>query len=675
VTAAWAAAAAVALLWPSHLLGVLDGAPLNGRLEALLIGLAAPTLLWFRPGELNAYWMRAAIVALLALKAAALTMTPQGLCARFSTAAPLAGVIQQIPVDEPRGVLRSWDVRADWRAQAPSCTAVFDRPYDDVSRFPAWFLNVLDYLRPGARQVAMEATGFARVTEPGVLEWRAGEDVRLESGQRVELAAGVQQISLRGVLTGERWKLEPLWNGQDAWRSLTFTQREPGGADLLAPVLGLAISVMALAIVTGWAVTAIAPLRTEWALIAWTAVATIAAVASARDERFARLTPLAFTAAAAVPVAIGHRHLRGAFVLIGIPWLALFAARGWDQIGRFTIYSADDWLTYQVAGARIFMHGYWLEGGTPAFDYQPLYRWMTGALHMVFGDSSVGEVFSDAAWLLVGALLAFHLTQARAGFRSGILAASLTLATFTIGTSWYFLGRGLSEVAAAGWAFLAMFFMLRARLGRVRTSAAAGIFAVLMFYTRLNHLLFAVFLPALLLPLRTSSAWANVTHAVIRIRRVPLAIYAGLFTLGVLAFMVRTWLYTGSFSLFYGTSLRHNDTGLRPWTIADADVWRNVAHSLANLVFMNEPPSPDPRALMVMAGSVLAAAALLQVPGARRLPAAIVIATIGATVGSFFAHTHHYPGRLTIHLVPLASALTTIAAASVVNRIRGVTRT
>jgi hypothetical protein len=675
VTAAWAAAAAAALLWPSHLLGALDGAPLNGRLEALLIGLVAPALLWFRPDVLRASWMRAAIGALLALKAASLTMTPQGLCARFSTDAPLSGVIQQIPVDEPRGVLRSWDVRADWRAENPACTAVIDRPYDSAPQFPAWFLNVLDYLRPGSRRVAIEATGFVDATEPGVLEWRVGEDVRIESGQRVELAAGVQRVDLRGTLTGERWQLVPLWNGRDAWSALTFTQRAPGPGDVLAPAIGLAISMVAFTIVAGWAVTAAAPLAVQWPMLAWTVAATGVAVVLASDERFARLTPLAFVAAAAVPVATRHRHLKSAFVLVGIPWLALFAARGWDQIGRFTIYSADDWLTYQVAGARIFMHGYWLQGGTAAFDYQPLYRWMSGALHVVFGDSSVGEVFSDAAWLLVGALLAFHLTRARAGFRWGVVAAALTLATFTIGTSWYFLGRGLSEIAAAGWAFLAMFFMLRARLGRVRASCASGIYAVLMFYTRLNHLLFAAFLPGLLLPLRTSSALASVRRAVARLRSVSLAVYAGVFALGVFAFMARTWIYTGSFSLFYGTSLRHNDTGLRPWTLFDAEVWRSVAHSVANLVFMNEPPSPDPRAVVVMAGCALAAGALLQVPGVRRLPAGVVVATIGATFGSFFAHTHNYPGRLTIHLVPLASALAVVGAALWWKRMRGTVRT
>ena len=73
--------------------------------------------------------------------------------------------------------------------------------------------------------------------------------------------------------------------------------------------------------------------------------------------------------------------------------------------------------TYQVAGLPHLHERFWLEGGNAVFDYQPLYRWMTGALHLVFGDSSVGEVYWDAACLLAGALLAFQLVERVAGFR------------------------------------------------------------------------------------------------------------------------------------------------------------------------------------------------------------------------------------------------------------------
>jgi hypothetical protein len=42
----------------------------------------------------------------------------------------------------------------------------------------------------------------------------------------------------------------------------------------------------------------------------------------------------------------------------------------------------------------------------------------------------------------------------------------------------------------------------------------------------------------------------------------------------------------------------------------------------------------------------------------------IVIAVGGAMASAFFVHTHNYPGRMTIHLVPFAVAAFTLAASA-----------
>jgi hypothetical protein len=307
------------------------------------------------------------------------------------------------------------------------------------------------------------------------------------------------------------------------------------------------------------------------------------------------------------------------------------------------------------------MHGYWLQGGTLTFDYQPLYRWISGLLHVVFGDSSVGELYLDAAALLAGALLAFALAKLASGFREGLVAAASTLATFTLGTIWYFPGRGLSETVAAGFAFLAAFFLLRARIGRASSAAAAGACAVLMFYTRLNHALFAGFLVALLLPISARIGPGAFRRMAAAIRPSAAAIYGGVFTTGVALFALRTWWYTGVFSVLYGTSLRNNDTGLRPSTILTLDPWRRILHSLSALAWMNEPPRLDARALMVIGGLLVAAGAILQVPRMRTVPASLVAVIVGATASAFFVHTHNYPGRMSIHLVPFAAAAVAIA--------------
>jgi hypothetical protein len=56
------------------------------------------------------------------------------------------------------------------------------------------------------------------------------------------------------------------------------------------------------------------------------------------------------------------------------------------------------------------------------------------------------------------------------------------------------------------------------------------------------------------------------------------------------------------------------------------------------------------------------------VPKVSRLPLSIAIVTLGACASSFFAHTHNYPGRMSIHLAPFAVAMTMTAGARLLGR-------
>jgi hypothetical protein len=657
----WAALAGVALLWPSHALSMFDGLPLDGRAEAVLIGVALPVLVWLGGRFLDHPLARVAVIGLLAIRiAGTVLLTQQGLCARFSTTAPYSTNVLTIPIDEPRGVLRSWDVRADWRSDAPRCTAIVDRPYADASAFPAWFVNITDFATSGQRHLTMDVSGYARVGERGLFVMEVGrdmavtgrigaEDVSSSDGRPMlaVLDAGVHRLDLHATLVGDRWRLVPTLNGRDAFSAASFTTTAPRAIDRASAALRAVDATLVVLLLAAWALSIVFAYRASPALLAWcVASASVLAVAGATG-RVERLAVVLLAGAVLVPVAAPHRNLRGALLLVGVPWLALIAARSLPQVAHVTAYSNDDWLAYQAAGYRVFMSGFWLEGGSKVFDYQPLYRWMSGALHLLFGDSSVGETYWDALCLLMGASVAFVLVDRTAGFRWAVAAAVATLVTFWTGTIWYFVGRGLSEVAAAGWAFIAALLLLHRGATDARLAVLAGVFAVLMFYTRLNHLLFAVFLVALMTPFALRPALA----------------YLGTFAAGVMLFAARTWWYTGVFSILYGTSLKNNDTGLRLTTIASPEVWGRIWHSLRALVWMNEPPSPDPRAVLVVAGVLLSIAALLRLPKVNRLPLSLAVVTIGACVSSLLAHTHNYPGRMSIHLAPFAVAMTATAGA------------
>lgn len=674
VTAVWILLTLSATLWPSRFVGPLDGVPLDAPAEAVLIGLALPSMLWFDARVLRRRAAQAVIIALLVWKAGtAMAATQQGLCLR-SSIAPFQIRVASIDIAEPSGALRSWDARSDWRSPNPECTAILARPLPARDAFPAWFLNVVDVSKSGG-DIHMRAHGSVVTDRQGTLKVDVGSGMTAErrldgvvfepSGMEVE--PGRHAIDVSITLNGPGWRLEPTIDNRPLWGAAATFVREPTSIDLiLAPWAWIVAPALLVTLLAGclWRLGAYwqPGKRVMGAVLILSLLSALLALQPTASVQ-QRLAGLLGLLALAVPVSSKLRNLRGAFLLVGIPWLAFFAAASIAAVGRFTTYSPeDDWLLFQVAGYRIVMHGYWLEGGTSTFFYQPFYRWITGVLHMVFGDSSVGEVYWDAAWLLCGALLAFWLVRARAGFRWGLAAAALTLATFMLSTTWWFIGRGLSEVSAAGFSFLAMFFLLRARLGRLSSSAWAGVFAVLMFYTRLNHLLIPILLPGLLLPLGTPMTWNAVWSKLRPIRPVVVVVFWGVFGAGVLLFMTRAWLYSGTFSLFQGTSRGLNDTGLRVWTLLDSSVWISVTHSLAALVSVNDPLRFDPRSLLVTAGALLALAAIIQLPGARRLPAVVVIACIAAMCGAAFAHTHAYPGRFSLHLVPLATALALIGA-------------
>ena len=631
--------------WPSRFLGPLDGAPLDRPAEAILLGLVFPWLFWLGRDACRTRAFRVAIVLLIGWKAATFgTATQQGLCARVQAAQPVSGIAFAMQIDEPRGFLRSWDLRADLWADEPRCTAILTRPMATALDFPAWFVNITDQMIP--RQPLT-------MTVRGVLT---------DSGGTRHAVDAIERLSGDGV-----WSFDPRLNGAPLWGSGLVTVVEPTRLDrALAPWAWLVAPALCVILTALLLRSAILPLVVSWSATAWVVLGSSAAIALASASQLwvQRLIGLLVLGAAVVRVPMPHRRLPAAAWVIGAPWLAFFAAWSAPTVGRLTAYSMDDWLAYQLAGYRIYMNGYWIEGGTPAFDFQALYRWITGALHLIFGDSSVGEIYWDASCLLAGALLAYRLARSRTGFSWGLAAAAMTLATLTLATPWYIIGRGLSEISAAGFAFAAMACLIRGRSGELRWAAVAAVMGAFAFFARQNHLLWVPFLVLLLLPDDVGSDLRGVRAALVRLPWKPVVAYLTGFVVALVAFMTRTWYFTGVFSLFHGTSLRHNDTGLRPWHFLDGVVWSKVGHSLAGLMFMNEPPHADARSLVVVAGVLVGLLATLQLSFSRSIPAGLLLAAIGSVVAAFLAHSHGYPGRFTVHLIPLASAITVIAAAT-----------
>ena len=384
-----------------------------------------------------------------------------------------------------------------------------------------------------------------------------------------------------------------------------------------------------------------------------------------------RTAPLLLFVPALVRLPRRVTNMFGAGLLIGIPFLALVATLGAPQAGRFMLYtSGDDWWLFQRFAYRIFMQGYWLEGGQVTFWYQPLYRWIAGSLHMVFGDSSVGELFWDAACALAGAYFAFRVTRVIAGFRWAVAAAALVLAVMTLGPAWYLFGRGLSEISAMGLLYAAALFAMRGRHGSWPHILMAGTLATLAFYARLNMLPMMVAVAAFAWPIRQPIAAVYRPKALFaRVSRRALGGSLIVMAIGLWLFTARTWYYTGIPDMLFGTQ----SSALSVWRPSDEGLsaFENVIGSVLMVVTMSDPPRFDVRALPLIAGIIAALLGLARVRPFDRLPLGAVALCLAGLIGSLVARGTAYPGRFSVHLIPVSVALAVCAVSLVARRRTG----
>ena len=681
----WGTLAVAALWWPGTVSGPLDGAPLDGKLEAIVLGLVLPALWWFHGEFLQTRFACIAITAIVMVKVlAALLLGQEGWCVRFDTATPI--------VSRSTGRIHGWDVRADWRSPDPNCSAVMTRGYSEFKKFPAWFFNLppadANLPGPGDRppdaKVEMSVVGYLETRSGGALEIAVGrwmEMTLIVGGRsadrtgpltyRIDLDPGVHFVQANVSMTGNEWRFVPSWH-QAPFGSMAFptaTIARPGRADgprLRTPLRWL-ITLLAAGLLIGWLASAIRYWG-HFGMVTWAAIAGawLAYVAPRAGNGFVtsdvmRWSITALAAAAFVPVPASRRTLRGAFVLIGIPWLVFIAVASFDHVGRYSLYTAgDDFWTFQRLAYRIFLQGYWLEGGEVTFWFQPGYRWLAGAWHMVFGDSSIGEFFWDGACLLAIALFAHEATRRFAGFRWGLAAAIAALTVVMQGPTWGFWGLGLSENAGAGFIYMAALTAMNAR--RWQGMAAAGALATLGFYTRPNSLpialAIAVFALPFTLPVRDAlrpSRWLD--RPTIKLAVAAIATLA----VGVFLFTLRTWHYTGVFSMFHGTTMATHvlwQPGL-PWP----QVAERMGSSVVMVLTMNDPARFAWYALPLMAAAVISLAAVAGIPGMRDLPLSLILFFLAGCSSALVARGVAYSGRFSTILIGAGSAITICALA------------
>lgn len=685
-TAFWVAALAVAALWPARLAGPLDGAPLDTSSQACIIGVLLPIAVWLAPGVFRRRATTVLIATLLVWKAfTAAVLVQDGWCLRFTSPVPIFVGDVRVP--------HSWDIRADWRQASPRCSAIMTAGYRQLEEFPAWFYNLPPSNfqqpaelteRPPFVTPAFELDGYVSVGESGRLSLIAGEDVTFTTTidqqpvDRTQLASGItvmpglHAVALDGQLVKSHWSLEPRWNDADLWRGLLATVAPPRAIDGWFRPWGGYVPAVMLLLILALALRDIVARANDRRALAWTAGAVVVLVtlSISRYEPLIRIAPIVFAAVLVLRLPDRLRTTWGAGLLIGVPFLASLVALHASEAGVFTWYSiGDDWWMFQRYAYRIYLQGFWLEGGEKTFWFQPLYRWIAGALHLIFGDSSIGELFWDAAAAVVGAMFAFRVTLLAASFRWAVAAAVITLVLFTAGPSWYLFGRGLSELTSMGLIYAAALCAMSSRERGPWLALAAGLLAVLGFLARLNNLPCALAVAAFALPQHVPASWwwrpkSWLSGAA---RSVALGVF-GAMAIGLWLFTARTYYYTGVPSMLHGTQAGF----LSVWqtTPEGGTPLTNLIGSVLMVVTMSEPPRLEPRALPILGGVVAAILALCGVRRFRELPLNLCVFGLAGIAGAFVARGSAYPGRFSIHLIPVTVALSVCAMAFLIRRWR-----
>jgi hypothetical protein len=689
----WGPLAAFALWWPAQIRGPLDGAPLDRPLEALLLGLVFPVLWWFHPAFLRKPAIQALLAILLLVKTTTSLVAPTGWCVRFDPPTPL--------VRESTGRPHSWDVRADWQSPDPQCSAVMTRGYDEFKHFPVWFYNLppIDDGWPSANDrppyvmLPMSVVGFLDTSSTGVLDISIGPGMDLDVlvdgtryeaidplSYRIELGRGTHLVEITGVLTGNRWRLAPRWNGTPM-ESIFFpstTVTSPTAVDSLNRIVFRAIGLLLPAILIGWwsisaAMTWGHAASIVWAVAAAACLAFIgiresAAIVSSPLARWS-ITALALSMLIRMPERL--RSTRGVFLLIGVPWLAFIAGAFAGNIGRFSFYTGgeDSWM-FQRYAYSIYLQGNWLQGGSPAFYFQPLYRWTNGALHLLFGDSSVGEFYADGACLLAAALFVYRVVGAIAGHAWGLGGAVLLLTLVMQGPTFGFLGRGLSDISSAGLIYMSALVALNRRPDgsfERKTIVGAAVLAALAFYTRLNNLPVALSVAAFAVPLSIPAR--AVWHPAQAFRRTSWKLvigFAAVLAAALFLFALRTWRYTGVFSVTHGTSFGVN----KVWQpdLSYAIGFQRMLDSFAVLLTLSDPPHLSIYAIPLLLAAAATVGALVGVKGLRELPLSVLLFFLGCCSIATVVRGIAYSGRYSTHLLGVGCAIAVLVVAMAVNR-------
>ena len=496
IRAALSCAGLAALLaLPSGVASWFDGLPFSSGPELIALFMALPLLILVGRGFLSRPWVWLAVLLLLALKV------------WLFAAAPSPGWGVRIYDGTPSLERDAWEPSYDTLWQGDYST-VFRSPWLSRNQFPiGWINRVNDFRqikspdRPRFRfRPWMRFRGWASLPPDAglalVVRGNVAQEVMAhlangrvrpvplvrDADQAAWLPAGslpggdfqVQGLLRFGSINGPQWAFRPVLVFRDgtvqdvpAGRALWLDQGSGLASEAkrgFYAALGQAVSLgiaLLLLIWAGWA------LRRAWkdGVLDWRlALASLLAPAApwilrslfgpslislAQGLTLASATLVALSFARGQDAGAWAARLGTVLILAFAPALLLdFALKWWAETREVTLLApGHDYLTYQRFARQIVLQGDWLNSNIKILTYQPLYRYLTSLLHVLFGPSMFTTRLFDV-WSILGgaALVGMIARRLGCGLPLALAAGAMLVCHYTGDRFLFRIGEGLAGI-------------------------------------------------------------------------------------------------------------------------------------------------------------------------------------------------------------------------------------
>jgi len=356
------------------------------------------------------------------------------------------------------------------------------------------------------------------------------------------------------------------------------------------------------------------------------------------------------------------RIVQSVFLFFGPGLLFFFSKKWWPSLGQSKNWgTGDDWTTYQMFAHKIVVDGEWLQGGENVFVMQPLYRYFVGVYHWLFGQSAFVQNMADV-WCILGAtvLLASWAVKLRLSAFIIFIANTIYLIIILTGTIRYHIGRGLIEHHAMIFMVLAGWLLYGAREGNFLRIIGAGICGVIGYWLRQDHLIVIVMLVFLIIePTHgtTGEVWKAYWRQIWDHWRRGFS-YVGIIVFGLFLMCFRNWWVGGIFA-----------PSVTDHVIREAFDLTKFYFKIKLMLTATYSATPSFATMVLLPGTFIGFIALIWRPNCLRgFPMAIGCALIGVFLPYVFFGNPGYPGRYSIHLLPLALLSIMIISDYLLNR-------